>query len=119
MAFYYIHRYGLTSWDEYPYEGYQDKCHFRWARHPVATVKSWGILTPNHEDNIELVLRTIGPVAVGFNGADPTFLAYQRGIFDHTTCGQTANHALLIVGFGQEEQANGSQVCFATSHLFS
>jgi KDEL-tailed cysteine endopeptidase len=104
LAFYFLHRYGLTNWENYPYVGYQDACHSKIIKHPVATVKSWGIISPNHENHMELALRHIGPVAVGFNGADKEFLSYDGGIFYKRHCEQGANHALLVVGYGEEEE---------------
>lgn len=108
LAFYFIHRYGLTSWDNYPYVGYEDICHKKLVRSPIVSVKSWGIVSPNHENHMELVLRYIGPIAVGINGAHPSFLAYSGGIFDSAHCKQAANHALLIVGYGQERDVDGT-----------
>lgn len=102
LAFYFIHRYGLTSTEEYPYQGKQKGCKVDLVMDPIATAQSWGVLTPNHEENMELVLRYIGPIAVGVNGADAAFLAYEGGIFDSKKCGQDANHAMLIVGYGEE-----------------
>ena len=102
LSFYFIHRYGLTSWDEYPYVGYQDTCKTKVVKHPVATVKSWGLISPNHEKHMELALRHIGPIAVGFNGADSSFLSYRSGIFNAPHCKQGANHALLITGYGEK-----------------
>ena len=144
LAFFFIHKYGLTSTEIYPYVYNKNRtipspqitipispssfiqevlgnhndakrketqdvapqqmmCNFEALAQPVASVQSWGILTPNYEDNMELVLRYIGPVAVGIYGAHPSFLAYQQGIFDVEDCPQYPNHALLIVGFGEEE----------------
>lgn len=103
LSFYFIHRYGLTSWEKYPYVGFEDKCKPKLVKHPVATVKSWGLISPNHEKHMELALRHIGPIAVGFNGADPSFLSYRGGIFDVPHCKQGANHALLITGYGEKK----------------
>jgi hypothetical protein len=110
LAFYFIHRYGLTRWEEYPYVGFEEKCNKKRRKHPVATAKSWGIISPNHERHMELALRNIGPVAVGIDGANPSFLSYSGGVFDSHHCKQTANHALLITGYGQEELKDGSIV---------
>ena len=107
LAFFFIHRYGLTTWSKYPYVGYEDQCRKFSVRQPVASVKSWGVISPNHENHIELALRFIGPVAVGVNGGDHTFLSYSGGIYDNENCRQGANHALLIVGYGQEEAQDG------------
>jgi hypothetical protein len=103
LAFYFIHRYGLTSTDHYPYVGTKNKCHKKYANQPIATVESWGILPPNSERHMELVVRYIGPIAVGFNGADPTFLSYAGGIYANDNCHHRSNHALLVVGYGEEE----------------
>ena len=111
LAFYYIHRYGLSSSSAYPYLGKESLCH-RSNQKPIAAVEAWGLLTSNHEDNMEMVLRDIGPVAVGLNGADPTFLAYKGGVFDLPDCDQLANHALLIVGYGQDELDDGTLLKF-------
>jgi C1A family cysteine protease len=51
---------------------------------------------------MELALRYIGPIAVGINGGDHSFLTYSGGIFDSLRCKQGANHALLIVGYGED-----------------
>lgn len=108
LAFYFIHRYGLTSTASYPYVGQQEKCQVDRVANPIASVQSWGILTSNHENNMERVLRNIGPIAVGFNGAHPSFLSYSGGVFDSDDCDQGANHALLIVGYGEEKDSKGS-----------
>lgn len=110
LAFYFIHRYGLTSWNDYPYVGFEDTCKDKLVEKPVATVKSWGIVAPNHENHMELVLRYIGPIAVGVNGGSRSFLSYSGGIFNKPDCEQGANHALLITGYGQETQTDGSLV---------
>jgi hypothetical protein len=57
---------------------------------------------------MQSVLRNIGPIAVGINGDDPSFLSYSGGtIFDSEQCSdQQANHALLIVEYGQERDTN-------------
>lgn len=81
---------------------------------PIATVETWGILTPDHENNMEKVLRYIGPVAVGLIGADPSFLAYKGGVF-YSKGGKcdlgVADHAMLIVGYGEEDNEDGTKVC--------
>lgn len=110
LAFYFIHRYGLTSRNQYPYVGHEETCKKSWVSRPVAKVKSWGIISPNHEHHMVLALRFIGPIAVGINGAERSFLAYQDGIFDKPYCRQGANHALLITGYGQEETHDGNIV---------
>jgi hypothetical protein len=107
LAYSFIRRYGLTSEKNYPYEGEEGVCRVRKVASPVATAQSWGILTSDHEDNMALVLRWIGPIAVGINGSDLKFLAYKEGIYDNQDCSQVANHAILIVGYGEERDRRG------------
>ena len=84
LAFYFLHRFGVTSTKNYPYTGTMGTCKYHKVDQPIATVKTWGILTPDHEANIEKVVRYIGPVAVGLIGADPAFLSYESGVFMST-----------------------------------
>eukprot|EP00571_Detonula_confervacea_P001191 CAMPEP_0172317242 /NCGR_PEP_ID=MMETSP1058-20130122/31011_1 /TAXON_ID=83371 /ORGANISM="Detonula confervacea, Strain CCMP 353" /LENGTH=747 /DNA_ID=CAMNT_0013031757 /DNA_START=6 /DNA_END=2249 /DNA_ORIENTATION=+ len=113
LAFYFLHRFGITSSKNYPYTGMTvSKCKYRKVDQPIATVKSWGILTPDHENNMEKVLRYIGPVAVGYIGSDPAFLSYKEGVFLSTKGGRCdsaqADHALLVVGYGEEVSKDGT-----------
>ena len=115
LAFYFLHRYGVTSTANYPYTGSQGSCQYKKVDQPIATVETWGILTPDHEDNMEKVLRYIGPVAVGLNGADPSFLSYKGGVFQSRKGGGrcdsgVADHAMLIVGYGQDVAKDGTKV---------
>jgi KDEL-tailed cysteine endopeptidase len=75
LAFFFIHRYGLTTWQDYPYVEIEETCNMDLVSRPIATVESWGVLPKNHEDVIEMVLRYIGPVAVGVNGGHPSCIA--------------------------------------------
>eukprot|EP00535_Pseudo-nitzschia_heimii_P011602 CAMPEP_0197197446 /NCGR_PEP_ID=MMETSP1423-20130617/32871_1 /TAXON_ID=476441 /ORGANISM="Pseudo-nitzschia heimii, Strain UNC1101" /LENGTH=673 /DNA_ID=CAMNT_0042651267 /DNA_START=72 /DNA_END=2090 /DNA_ORIENTATION=+ len=131
LAFQYIHKRGLMPWKEYPYVGNeQDRttavsaestnnaeemqasiiqlrqtstCKREKSGNPIATVESWGMLHKDHEDLIEYALLYVGPVAVGINTNDEAFINYGGGIFDSDDCDQNANHALLIVGYGEED----------------
>jgi hypothetical protein len=112
LAFYFLHRYGVTSATNYPYVGIQqDACKKDWMHDDVvAAVESWGVLSPNHERAMQVALRYIGPIAVGVHSADASFRAYRSGIFDQPHCKQGGNHALLITGYGEERLDNGTVV---------
>ena len=103
LAFYFIRKHGLAKWSDYSYKGFEDVCNAKEVAKPIATVESWGLLPKDYEDMIELVLRYMGPVAVGFNGSSERFISYKGGIFEDPDCSQHANHAMLIVGYGEEE----------------
>ena len=110
LAFPFIRKYGLVASEVYPYVAMESTCRAHLLRDPVATVESWGMLEPNHEDNMETVIRKLGPIAVGLNGSDQSFLNYEGGIFHSDKCSHSANHAMLIVGYGEEENEDGEGV---------
>lgn len=61
LAFYFLHRYGVTSTSNYgPYTGIEGSCKHHKIDQPMVTVSSWGILTPDDEHNLVEVLRYIG-----------------------------------------------------------
>ena len=113
LAFYFLHKYGVTSTKNYPYVGTQNACNLHKVGQPIATVETWGILTEDHENNLEKVIRYIGPVAVGLGAYDPAFLSYSEGVFTSTEgsrCNHlVADHAMLIVGYGEEEAKDGTK----------
>ena len=133
LAFYYLHKHGVTSSKNYPYVGTQNVCKQHKVGQPIAKVESWGVLTPDHENNLEKVLRYIGPVAVGLGAYDAAFLSYSGGVFASTEgsrCNKlVADHAMLIVGYGEEVMSNGTKMkvslivmldfSFSTHHLQS
>jgi hypothetical protein len=102
----FIQKYGLVSNADYPYIGKQRKCHKRMIKLPIATADSWGVLKRNDEENIERTLRYIGPIAAAIHGSSKSFRHYKGGIF-RGACKTSPNHALLIVGYGQEMTKNG------------
>jgi len=136
LAYPFIHRYGLVSEEVYPYQAFESKCRRKeitttlsegasssssssasytlydeWDHPPppidIATANSWGVLAPNDEENMESVLRYVGPIAVGFDGSDPSFLGYEGGVYDCEGCIARLNHALLIVGYSEMEDGEG------------
>ncbi|CAN6363663.1 unnamed protein product [Urochloa humidicola] len=102
---------GITTAAAYPYTGKAGTCQ---AGKPVAVrIRDYKRLSliGNETALMEVVARQ--PVAVGFDGSDPCFQHYARGVYDagcaisgvYTGKGcQTSwaaqNHALAIVGYG-------------------
>lgn len=109
LAFSFLFQHGVTTTKKYPYEGYKGSC--KNIQKSVARATGWGILESNHENHMELALRYIGPIAVGFHGSDFDFLHYTGGIFRSRHCPQSSNHALLITGFGHD--GNGTKYWIA------
>lgn len=110
MAFPYIHKHGLVSKYDYPYDGVQNKQCLKDSIAPVATTDSWGVLREKDESAMEFAVRHLGPISCGFNGADKSFLSYSGGIYDSNVCTNHPNHAMLITGYGEEKDKDGNTV---------
>eukprot|EP01083_Nonionella_stella_P039084 106268_1 len=107
MAFPYIHKWGLVSRDNYPYIGFKQKCHKQRRKNPIAYTQSWGLIKAKNEQFMKTMLRNFGPISVGINGSDKSFLHYKGGIYDNISCKMRPNHAMLIVGYGEEINEDG------------
>jgi len=98
LAFPYIIRNGLASETKYPYVGIKGNCRADVIQ-SVSEITGFRSLRGNDEEIMkQWVSRT--PVAVGVCGLAKSFLMYTGGIYDDPQCGDTLNHALLIVGYG-------------------
>jgi hypothetical protein len=122
FAFAYIAINGLCRADDYPYiennlfmhNSYPSSssdvdqngpiCRRRTEHLPVvATIDYFRILPSKKESAILRALKR-GPVTVGICGADKTFLFYTGGIFKYDECCSIQNHAMLIIGYGEDEK---------------
>nr|XP_023030307.1 cathepsin L-like [Leptinotarsa decemlineata] len=62
-------------------------------------------IAENDEKGLEIAIATIGPVTAAIDAGQETFQFYSEGIYDDPACGnkpEQMNHAVLIVGYGQE-----------------
>jgi len=112
IAFSFVSKYGLASSFSYPYVDYQQQCQMDKADNPIATMQSFGILPSYHEKNMAKVMGALGPIAVGLSVTDPSFMHYESGIYNSSVCTEELNHALLLVGYGEEplnDGTNGTQ----------
>lgn len=54
---------------------------------------------------METAVATLGPVSIGIDASQMTFQFYSQGIYYEENCknrGENINHAMLVVGFGEE-----------------
>lgn len=102
FAYPYIIKKGLSSDAAYPYEGTGDDCRESTIQ-SVASLRGFRLLPENNE---ALLMQWLAqtPVAVGVCGTAPSFLMYSGGVYDDVACGDTLNHALLLVGYGETAQ---------------
>ncbi|CAH1127207.1 unnamed protein product [Ceutorhynchus assimilis] len=95
---------GVDAEEAYPYEAKDDQqCRFQPDK---VVVKCTGYvdLAEADEKGIEIAVATLGPVAVAIDAGKDGFQFYSDGVY-FDDCGNTQddmNHAVLIVGYGQE-----------------
>lgn len=103
LAFRYVKINGLTSSDQYPYTGRAGKCR--------QTKSSGNILTSavrerlnGNENRLKDIVAAYGPVTVAINAAR-SLTNYRSGVYQNPTCSKTPNHAVLIVGYGNDQKS--------------
>jgi len=100
-AFQYIAEKGITSWDKYPYVPQQGTCR-RDGMPGVSAIHEFGVVPPYNQKMLMAAVAE-APVTAGVCGTQQSFLFYQAGVLDDPQCCTQQNHALLIVGWGDDE----------------
>jgi C1A family cysteine protease len=90
---------GIESEQDYKYEAQKGECRFDETK-VAAKVSGYFNLTSD-ENEMAKTVAEIGPLVVG---ADAQFwMFYLRGIYNFKLCSDVNNHAVVIVGFGEEK----------------
>lgn len=90
---------GISKEADYPYVTAQRQCQIK----PKINL---GTITTNYVENSEAALMaavaTVGPISVAIDASRYSFQLYSSGIYDDSTCTQNVDHAVLVVGYGSE-----------------
>ncbi|XP_008309210.1 pro-cathepsin H [Cynoglossus semilaevis] len=104
QAFEYImYNKGLMTEADYPYRAYEGSCVYQ-PEHAAAFVKEVMNITAYDEAGLEDSVATRNPVSFAFE-VTSDFMSYDQGVYTSTECHNTTdkvNHAVLAVGYGQE-----------------
>ncbi|XP_041060664.1 procathepsin L-like isoform X2 [Carcharodon carcharias] len=72
----------------------------------VAKIRHYAFIR-RRERFLEKAVERIGPISVAIDASGRSFHFYKRGIYRNPRCKSRAvNHAVLVVGFGREDQRN-------------
>ncbi|XVF25663.1 hypothetical protein REPUB_Repub13aG0232900 [Reevesia pubescens] len=93
---------GLTTEQNYPYEGMQGICAIEKATALVANISNYEEVPTNNEEAI-LKAVTNQPVSVAIDGEGRDFKFYSGGVFSGY-CGNSLTHAVTIIGYGTSEE---------------
>ena len=98
-AYVYAIREGMASESDYPFKGIEGPCKYNKTMKKY-TFSDWKYIESN-EDAMVAALNTYGPIS---STVDATYWSfYKGGIFDGTCSSNNMNHAILIVGYGEEK----------------
>jgi cathepsin L len=79
-AFAYIKaNHGIDTEKSYPYWGYDGVCHFNKSG-VGATDTGFVNITQGSESDLMKAIASIGPISVGIDASQPTFMFYSHGI---------------------------------------
>ncbi|XP_042328364.1 pro-cathepsin H isoform X2 [Sceloporus undulatus] len=106
QAFEYIlYNGGLMEEDAYPYRGMNGTCKFQPGK-AVAFVKDVVNITLYDEQSMVEAVGKHNPVSFAFQVTED-FMHYKEGVYSNSRCDKTpdkVNHAVLAVGYGEEEK---------------
>jgi len=98
----YASEHGLELEQEYPYTASDGKCTAKDTSYKVSPCT----LVPTHDEKVLQQAVTIAPVVVLIEADQRVFQFYQSGIIPQKSCGASIDHAVQLVGYGDE---NGKQ----------
>lgn len=107
-AFQYVEDFGLESEASYPYTAKEQACQYNKSE-VVADVTGWVDVTSESEDELKKAVGFEGPVSVAIDASHYTFQFYKEGVYNETSCSQTAlDHGVLVTGYGEFKHMGGA-----------
>jgi C1A family cysteine protease len=101
QAFTYAETEALEGESTYPYIAVDSSCQFDPSQ-GLVKVTSFVDVAPNNPQQLKNAVN-LGPVSVAIQADQYVFQAYQSGILNDPACGTELDHAVVIVGFGEEQ----------------
>lgn len=91
---------GIDSEEGYPYVGTDQQCAYNSSAR-AATCKGFKEIPQGNEKALTAAVAKVGPVSVGIDAMQSTFLYYKSGVYYDPNCNKDdVNHAVLAVGYG-------------------
>nr|XP_018901748.1 PREDICTED: cathepsin W-like [Bemisia tabaci] len=109
-AYQYVYRAGLTEENNYPYMGYQEKCHYNPSMADVEIQKGFKYIMPD-EEKMRNYIYSYGPVIARINIGPLQF--YKKGIIRcyHEICDpRVQNYVVNLYGYGLLTKLKGKKI---------
>nr|XP_048303512.1 cathepsin Q-like isoform X1 [Myodes glareolus] len=97
---YVLHNGGVEAEATYPYKGKEGLCRYN-PQNVAVKIREY-VALPEDEDILMDAVATKGPIATGMHVVPKSFSFYNGGIYYEPNCNRTANHGVLVVGYGFE-----------------
>lgn len=91
---------GINPEHIYPYQAVNSQCRYQ-SQYIAATCAGYQVIRSGDEQHMLEIVATKGPLAVAIE-VNGNFMNYKQGIYNDHSCGQSVNHAVLVVGYGTE-----------------
>ncbi|CAH1798522.1 unnamed protein product, partial [Owenia fusiformis] len=97
---------GIDTETSYPYEGEDEKCHFK-KRTVGATDAGYVDVTSGSEEKLKEACATVGPISVAIDAGHQSFQLYESGVYVEPKCSSTQlDHGVLVVGYGTTDDGD-------------
>lgn len=108
-AFEYIRKNkGIDTEKSYPYEANNGKCRFN--KRNVGATESGCFFTKRGDENaLRNAIANLGPMSIAIDASHRSFQFYSKGVYFEPNCGnqtEDLDHAVLVVGFGVEDNGD-------------
>lgn len=102
-AFEFITKNGLTTEDDYPYNGLDETCNEQKVKKHSVTINGFKTVK-NNEARLQAAVAN-QPVSVAIDAGGYGFQLYSGGVFTGS-CGYELNHGVTVVGYGKDGSKN-------------
>ena len=106
-AYQYLREYGFETEEEYPYTAKDGTCNYDSAKRVASSgVASYSLVTDLGTGGDRTAIKAAiakGPANVAVAAGNKHFQTYSSGILTSTSCPTEIDHAILAVGYGQED----------------
>ncbi|XP_054166525.1 procathepsin L-like [Oppia nitens] len=102
---YVIKNKGIDTEKSYPYDGIDEKCHFK-RKSVGATVTGFKDIQSGSEASLLSAVANVGPISVAIDASSFEFQLYKSGVYYDTECGnqqENLDHGVTAVGYGVQD----------------
>jgi len=106
MAYQYVAKNkGIDTQASYPYTARDDACDTEKATDDkdIGATCIEDVKVTANEKGLQEALSNVGPIQVSINAGPSSLHHYSGGVYDDKTCTAHHNHAVLVVGYGEED----------------